>query len=231
MNSLSVIIPTYNEVNYIEPLLSRIQSCSSQKHIKEIIIVDGGSSDGTLDVLNKTPQIRVINSCKGRAIQLNTAAKEATGSVLYFIHADCFPPENFDSHILKAIEHGNLAGCFRLKFDSRHWWLRLAGWFTRFNWSICRGGDQSLFISKDLFNDIGCFDESYAVYEDNILIKTLYKQKHFVVLPYPISTSARRYQKHGIWKLQYYFWRIHLMHALGASANEIETYYGRKLKS
>jgi len=67
-----------------------------------------------------------------------------------------------------------------MKFKSTHWWLRLAGWFTKFNWRACRGGDQSQFIIKDLFNEIGGYDETYTIYEDNILISELYERKQFV---------------------------------------------------
>ena len=81
---------------------------------------------------------------------MNAGAKAATGSILYFLHADSFPPKNFDQHIINEVEKGNSAGCFRLKFDSNHWWLRLASWLTQFRWRACRGGDQSQFITKKI---------------------------------------------------------------------------------
>ena len=69
---------------------------------------------------------------------------------------------------------GNLAGCFKMKFDSNHWWLKLASWFTQYRWRACRGGDQSQFITKNLFKSLGGFDERFTVYEDNDLINKLY---------------------------------------------------------
>ena len=229
MNNISIIIPTLNEKETIEKLLSTLDENAFDKDLLEIIIVDGGSSDGTIKILEQRTEIILLKSKKGRAKQLNTGAAAAQGSILYFIHADSLPPKHFDSMIINEVKNGNFAGCFRLKFDSKHWWLILAGWFTRFNWSICRGGDQSLFITKALFHQLGGYDESFEIYEDNVLINQLYKKKQFVVIPAHITTSARLYIKHGIWKLQYHFWRIHLMHYLGAKAQDIHQYYKKNI--
>ena len=81
--------------------------------------------------------------------------------MLYFLHADSVPPKNFDQYILDAIHKGSKAGCFKMKFDSSHWWLKLAGWFTQFNWKSCRGGDQSLFVDKKAFENLGGFNEGF----------------------------------------------------------------------
>ncbi|SFC83943.1 TIGR04283 family arsenosugar biosynthesis glycosyltransferase [Algibacter pectinivorans] len=173
--------------------------------------------------------ILLLNSEKGRAKQMNLGAKMASGDILYFLHADSFPPKKFDQHILSQVKKGNEAGCFRMQFDSSHWWLRLASWFTKFNWRVCRGGDQSQFITKELFNSIGQFNESYSVYEDNILINELYARKQFVVINKKLKSSARMYRKHGVWKLQYFYWNIYLKKWLGASANDIYSYYKKNV--
>jgi len=226
---ISIIIPVLNEEEHISLLLSYLKKNSSTKNIAEIIVVDGGSTDGTF-MSAEAENAVVISSKKGRAKQLNKGAKNATGDVLYFLHADSFPPKNFDVEILQAIQNGHPAGCFRLKFDSNHWWLKLAGWLTRFNLSNCRGGDQSQFITRALFDDIGGYDESYRIYEDNVLIRELYKRKHFTVIPKTITTSARLYKEKGVWTLQYHFWAIHLKKRLGASADELYAYYSKHIK-
>ena len=102
-------------------------------------------------------------------------------------------------------------------------------WGTRFNWKICRGGDQSLFITKALFNEIGGFDQRYTIYEDQILTNQLYKRKQFVVIQHWIVTSARLYEKKGVWYLQYHFLMIYLKKWLGASADEIYSYYKKHI--
>jgi len=134
-------------------------------------------------------------------------------------------PKNFDNLIINEVGKGHLAGCFKMKFDHDHWWLRLASWLTKFSWRACRGGDQSQFISKDLFEELGGFDENFAVYEDNDLISKLYALDQFVVIQEWLTTSARRYLANGIWRLQYHFWTIYVKKWFGASAEELQRYY------
>lgn len=244
MNNISIIIPILNEADTIGNLLSYLQQNSTEELISEIIVVDGGSNDGSLDIVStfvsgraqsrpiknistslEETQIICISSKKGRAKQMNVGAKQASGNILYFLHADSIPPKDFDQAIIDEIKKGNQAGCFKMEFNSHHWWLKITGWLTQFNWRVCRGGDQSLFITKKLFQKIGGFNESYMVYEDNILINALYNRNQFVVINKTLKTSARLYQKHGIWKLQYHFIIIHLKNWFGASAEELYIYY------
>ncbi|SHG64430.1 TIGR04283 family arsenosugar biosynthesis glycosyltransferase [Winogradskyella jejuensis] len=223
---ISIIIPVLNEAETIEPLLYHLIDCAQLQHISEIIVVDGGSTDGTQNIIeNLDLSIKLLHSKKGRAKQMNHGAKYASGDILYFLHADSFPPISYDQLIIDEVKKGNNAGCFRMQFDSKHWWLRLASWLTQFSWRACRGGDQSQFITRALFDDIGGFDESYIIYEDNILINELYKRKEFVVINKKIKTSARLYKRHGIWKLQYHFWTIYVKKWFGASADELFAYY------
>lgn len=225
-DNISVIIPVLNEAETIETLLNHLIDNASLQAISEIIVVDGGSTDDTINIIKKLDlKIVLLNSKKGRAKQMNTGAKAAKGNILYFLHADSFPPNRYDKYIIDEVKKGHLAGCFRLQFDNNHWWLRLASWLTQFSWRACRGGDQSQFITKTLFNDIGGFNEAYTIYEDNILINELYKRKQFVVINKKIRTSARLYERHGIWKLQYHFWAIYVKKWLGASANDLYNYY------
>ncbi len=170
-------------------------------------------------------RINLIRSEKGRAKQMNSGAKHAKGTILYFLHADSFPPQNFDQLIINEVKNGQKAGCFRMQFDSNHWWLKTAGWLTQFHWRACRGGDQSQFLTKDLFDEIGGYNESYIIYEDNMLINELYARNQFSVINKKLTTSARLYRKHGIWKLQYHFWTIYVKKWFGASADELLAYY------
>ncbi len=230
---ISIVIPVLNEATIIVSLLDYIITSTTQKNIIDIIVVDGGSNDGTQNLVTlfseKNKKVKLITSERGRAKQMNTGARQAKGSVLYFLHADSFPPRHFDTYILNEIAQNNLAGCFKMRFDSNHWWLKLASWLTKFRWRACRGGDQSLFITRKLFNEIGGYDENYIIYEDNILINELYKRKQFTVIQQWIVTSARLYEKVGIWKLQYHFWTIYVKRWCGASADDIYRYYLTKI--
>jgi hypothetical protein len=112
-----------------------------------------------------------------------------------------------------------------MKFDYQHPVLLVSQWFTRINHISCRGGDQSLFVTKTLFKKIKGFNETFIIYEDNEIISRLYAQKQFVVIPKTLLTSARRYRKNGVWKLQYHFTVIHLKRRLGHSAESLLQYY------
>ena len=225
---ISIIIPVLNEETGIVRLLDHLKNNSSFTN-NEIIVVDGGSTDKTPELVKEYSGVSFISSEKGRAKQMNTGAKNATFDVLYFLHADSFPPPNFDQSILDQINSGNKAGCFQMKFDMDHWWLNLMGWFTKFNHKACRGGDQSLFITKSLFKELGGYNETFVVYEDNEFIGRLYKQNQFEVIPKLITTSARRYEEIGVWKLQFCFAAIYLKRLRGASPEELHQYYKRRI--
>ncbi len=225
---ISIIIPVLNEETGIVRLLDHLKNNSSFAN-NEILIVDGGSTDKTPELVKKYSGVVFLASEKGRAKQMNTGAKNAKFEILYFLHADSFPPPNFDQFILKQTESGNKAGCFQMKFDMDHWWLNLMGWFTKFNHKACRGGDQSLFITKSLFKELNGYNETFVVYEDNEFIGRLYKQKEFEVIPESITTSARKYEEIGVWKLQFCFANIYLKRLMGASPEELHQYYKRRI--
>lgn len=224
-HKISIIIPIYNEAEHILNLLNHLTKNASKKNIAEIIVVDGGSTDHSKHEVTKVDNVILLKSKKGRAKQMNYGAKHATGSILYFLHADSYPPKNFDTLIINEINKENLAGCFKMKFDSNHFWLKLAGWFTQFSLKHFRGGDQSQFITKTLFNNIGGFNEAFTIYEDNDLIRKLYARKQFVVIQEWLTTSARRYNSNGVFKLQYHFWTIHIKKWFGASPKSLNNYY------
>lgn len=229
--SISIIIPVLNEETHIQSLLIALQERSISKQISEIIVVDGGSSDATLSKVRETTlriPIHVLQSDKGRAVQMNKGASVAKGSIFYFLHADTIPPLAFDQAILSALETRD-AGCFRLKFDSDHILLKSLQWFTRYNWRICRGGDQSLFIKRSCFESLNGFDESYTIYEDCEFIDRIYKHHSFKVLPNSVVTSARKYREVGTTKLQFHFSMIHLKKWMGASPSQLVAYYEKNI--
>ena len=225
--SISIIIPVLNEIKIIDNLVSRFKILP--QNILEVIAVDGGSKDGTLEAISKSKNLKVVESEKGRAKQMNAGAAVAKGDIFYFMHVDTVLPKDFDKEIIKHFKSGYLAGCFRMKFDSDHLLLQVSQWFTRLNFSLCRGGDQSLYINKSLFWELGGYNEDFMIYEDNDLTNRIYKKTTFNVMPNYVITSARKYEEIGFWKLQYHFARVHLLKLLGAKPNQLYNYYKKNI--
>lgn len=231
MQRISIIIPILNEAKGIKNLLDYLIENAAESNF-EIIVVDGGSSDNSQQLVESyySDNVKLVTSQKGRAKQMNVGAKYAKNEILYFLHADSFPPKQYDTLLKNEVKKGNRAGCFIMKFDSNHWWLKLAGWLTRLPIKASRGGDQSQFITKELFSQLGGYNENYSVFEDYILISQLYAIDEFTLIPKWLTTSARRYRKNGVWKLQYHFYIIYLKKWQGASASELYTYYQKYIK-
>ncbi len=225
---ISIIIPVLNEEKSIATVLGFLKENSNPANIKEILVIDGGSSDTTVAIANNL-STRVIHAPKGRSKQMNFGAKMALGEVLYFLHVDTLPPKDFDASILNAVQSGSGAGCFRMKFDSSSRFLAFFAWFTKLNFKVCRGGDQSLFITKMLFQKTGGFNENYVIYEDNEFTDRLYNFVDFKILPRHVITSARRFEERGEVALQYHFGMIHLKNYFGAGPEQLYDYYKRKI--
>ncbi len=214
---ISIIIPTYNEEDNIIATLKSIHLNGNIHLIKEIIVVDGGSSDKTIEKANDCGARIIVSQIKGRAAQMNEGAAAASEKILHFIHADSILPKHFDTDVVRAINNGYEAGCFRLAFDYDHWFLKLNCWFTRFDKSAFHYGDQSLFITSDLFNKLHGFNERYIVFEDLDIIRRIKKHCKFKILKKNITTSARKYVENGVFKMQIVFYRMYIMEQLGAT--------------
>ncbi|WP_439880055.1 TIGR04283 family arsenosugar biosynthesis glycosyltransferase [Pontibacter sp. MBLB2868] len=221
--TLSIIIPTFNEAAVIGRLVQYLLLHSSEG--TEILVADGGSTDMTQRIATASGAKVVNCACKGRAPQMNKAASGATGNVLYFLHADTFPPVQFEKQIKGAVENGFGSGCFRLQFDDPHWFLSLNAWFTRFDLDAVRFGDQSLFVKKELFELAGGFDEKLILLEDQEIITRLRKQQPFVVLPQAVVTSARKYKEVGVYTLQTGYFLIYTLYRMGVSQRRLVQVY------
>ncbi len=224
---LSIVIPVLNEEDYIGELLSYLKGFCSD-HTTEILVVDGGSTDKTVQLASDAGAT-VLQSAKGRAVQMNYGASRAKGDILYFLHVDTFPPKVFEKAVLDAVHNGYPAGCFRMKFDTESRFLQFFAWFSKVNHKLCRGGDQSLLIKKQLFQELGGFNENYKIYEDTEFICRIYQRDKFRVLPHSVITSARRYEHIGKVRLQFHFGVIHLKRILGAGPEQLHEYYKRNI--
>ena len=226
--TISIIIPVLNEEGFIGNILDHLTKTGSSRFIQEIICVDGGSHDKTVAV-SEAHGAKIVHSEKGRAKQMNLGAQKAQGDILYFLHADTFTPKDFDQKILTAVDQGYDSGCFRMKFDTKNPFLRFFAYMSRINHRLCRGGDQSLFVKKELFQKTKGFNEAYYIYEDTEFITRLYQKATFKILPDAVITSARKYREKGWMKVQFHFGMIHLKNYLGAHPDELYQYYKKHI--
>ncbi len=217
-----------NEEAFIGKVLDHLTRTSSFGNIKEVICVDGGSQDKTTTVANQHGA-QVIHSDRGRAKQMNFGAAHASGEILYFLHADTFTPDHFDQLILDSVDQGYESGCFWMKFDTKNPFLRFFAYMSRINHTLCRGGDQSLFVKRDLFLKTKGFNEAYFIYEDTEFITRLYRETAFKILPDAVLTSARKYREKGWIKVQFHFAMIHLKNYFGAKPEELYRYYQKNI--
>jgi rSAM/selenodomain-associated transferase 2 len=218
---ISIIIPTYNEEENIAETIREIRRRDKINLISEIIVSDGKSTDDTLSVSSNAGVTVVVSPIKGRAAQMNYGASIAKTKILYFLHADCIPPIGFTTQIQAAVNNGCTSGCFRLKFDYEHWFLKANCWFTRFDVNPVRFGDQSLFVTKDVFENSGGFDESLWMMEDQEIIHRIKKHGKFKVMNGAVFTSSRKYLDNGIFRMQFIFFRIWCLYYLGYSQESL----------
>lgn len=221
---ISVIIPTYNEADQVAETINKILETKGTAKT-EIIIVDGNSTDDTLAIAKSLGVLTVTSTRKGRGAQMNAGAAIATGDIFYFLHADSIPPKNFAGYIQNAMNAGAKSGCFRLAFDHQHWFLKANCWFTRFNVNAVRFGDQSLFVTREVFKKSSGFREDLIVMEDQEIIHRLKRSGKFTVMNAAVTTSARKYLENGIYRMQGIFFRIWLLYYLGYSQEHIVKVY------
>jgi rSAM/selenodomain-associated transferase 2 len=228
--AVSIIIPTFNEADGIAALLAYLWQDAAGDDALEIIVVDGGSTDATR-ALAQAAEARVLTSPqKGRAAQLNHGAQAAIGSILYFLHADSYPPAGFLHDIRQALAQGAGSGCYRLAFDHPHWFLRANAWMTRFRLQFVRFGDQSLFVPKTLFQQVGGYRTDLLIMEDQEIVQRLWKRAPFWVLPRAVTTSARKYLDNGVYRLQGTFTLLVLLYWLGVSQPRLVRVYRRLIR-
>jgi len=194
---ISIIIPTLNEAKVIEETITRLLKSEQV----EIVVVDGGSSDGT-DEIARGLGAHVLSTAPSKAEQMNAGAAEARGDVLLFLHADTRMPASFEEKVMTAVSRkGFCAGAFTLGIDSEDWGLRfierVANWRARF--FKMPYGDQALFVSRQLFLEIGGFAD-FPIMEDFELIRRLKKKGKIAILPESVQTSPRRWQNLGVFK-------------------------------
>jgi rSAM/selenodomain-associated transferase 2 len=199
--TLTVIIPTYNEAANIARLVADLHRHDPTGAV-EVLVVDADSPDGTADVARQAGATVLRSPTPGRAAQMNYGARQARGEVLYFVHADVGIHPDYVATIRAAVAQGHEAGCYRFQFDSKHPLLRLNSYGTRFKGIMSRGGDQTLFITRALFERLGGFNERFVIMEDFEIIQRIRKVASFLIVPQDVIVSARKYETNSWLRVQ-----------------------------
>ncbi len=223
---LTVIVPVLNEVRGIVSALSCLQTLRARGH--EVIVVDGGSSDGTPDAARPFAD-RVLNSPRGRARQMNTGARAARGDVLLFLHADTALPADADRLIVEAFRRsGRMWGRFDVELSPSTPPLRLVAFLMNLRSRLTgiATGDQAMFVRRVPFERIGGFP-ALALMEDIALSIRLKRESRPVCLRPRAVTSSRKWEREGIVRTVLLMWRLRLAFFFGAdSADLARRYYG-----
>ena len=193
---ISIIIPALDEAEHLPCLFVDLRAGDAAA---EIIVVDGGSTDGTAAAASRHGA-SVLRSEAGRGGQLNRGAEAAGGDVLLFLHADTLLPRGFDEHVRRALRlPGVVAGAFRLRTDSTQASLRLVEWAVQWRSRVLRMpyGDQAIFLGRRVFDEVGGFPEISAM-EDFELVRRLRRRGRIEIAPASVVTSARRWRACGV---------------------------------
>jgi rSAM/selenodomain-associated transferase 2 len=228
--TISVIVPVINEALLIAGLIDWLRQHGGAL-VKEILVCDGGSSDATIEKARAAGATVLIASQKGRAVQMNEAAAVATGDVLYFVHADTRPPAQFAKDIAAATKAGYTMGRYRSRFDTSNWIMKINAWFTRFDWFICMGGDQTLFVTRELFAATGGFNSSYMIMEEYEFCVRARKQARYKIMPDNTLISTRKYEGRGWWQVQRANYKAVQLYKKGATQSVIAATYQKMLQA
>ena len=223
--TISIIIPTHNEESHIEKLVNFIHAHNTTDLV-DLLVIDGGSTDKTCDLACKAGATVLHSPEKGRAGQMNFGAMHARGDILYFIHADCLPAASFMKDIQTSVSQGYDLGRYRTRFDTNKFILKINAWFTRFDLFACMGGDQTLFMRRELFESCKGFSPEMRIMEEYDLCRRARKAGKYKIMPGQALISARKYN-HNTWlKVQLANAKVVRMFRNGASQEEmIETYH------
>lgn len=228
---ISVILPTYNEARHIAHTVEHLR-VTGGNFLSEIIVADGGSTDGTLELAEGAGAVLVRCSSKGRGPQLNEGAERATGDVLYFVHADVLPPSTWATDIQTALDNGCVIGNFQYRFDKSGLLLRFSELFTRLPWLFCQGGDKTLFIRREVFFQLVGFDSEYVIMEEYEFLRRARKRGYqWRTLPCNCLVSARKYERNSWLRVQIANFIVYNMWAWGlAHPSRLRELYWRILR-
>jgi rSAM/selenodomain-associated transferase 2 len=223
---LSIVIPVLNEASNLERLLPDLsRKCPGA----EVIVVDGGSTDGTAEVVAQYPIARLIVSPRGRSRQMNAGAREARGEILLFLHADTRLPDGSAEAIRAALADPRVvAGRFDVRLDNPRVTFRIIAFFINLRSRLSRiaTGDQGLFLRQGIFAEMGGYPE-IPLMEDVEFSKRLKRRGAIACLRLAVTASARKWEREGVIGTVLLMWVLRLLYFCGVSPSRLHRlYYG-----
>jgi rSAM/selenodomain-associated transferase 2 len=225
MSKLSIIIPVLNEGDSIAAALDALADLRALG--TEVIVVDGGSRDATVE----RAQLRadqVVLAPRGRALQMNAGAERASGDVLLFLHADTRLPAEAARLVLNGLDQSRRVwGRFDVKIDGRSRLLPVVAWLMRLRSRLTgiATGDQAIFLRREAFQVVGGFP-TIALMEDIAICKRLKHLGRPLCLRACVTTSGRRWEKHGVLSTILLMWRLRFAYFWGADPKQLARQYG-----
>ena len=221
---VSVIIPVVNEAEAIDGCLAQF----GQQRDVEVIVVDGGSCDGTQERIRATRTARLVTAPRsGRSVQMNLGASSASGDVLLFLHADTVLPDCGIRMIRESLEDPDVVGGrFRLGLSEDTWMFRaIASLSTmRSRYLGITYGDQGIFVRRFVFDRVAGFPD-VALFEDSEFCAAVRKQGRFVLLDGSVCTSTRRWRRYGVVPTVIRMWMIRILHLCSVSDERLSRLY------
>ena len=222
--SLTIVMPVLNEAAGIAAALKALAPLVARG--AQVLVADGGSADDSV-ARAQTEGVQVINTPRGRALQMNSGAQQASGEVLLFLHADTRLPPNADILIQQAVAAGpEVWGRFDVRIAGKPRLLRVIAAFmnARSRWSGIATGDQAMFMTRAAFDAVGGFP-SQPLMEDIELSKRLLKLSRPACLRAQVITSGRRWESRGVWSTLLLMWRLRLAYWRGAAPERLAERY------
>lgn len=219
---IAVIVPLLNEASGLPRLLDALARCGAG----EVLAVDGGSADGTREILEKSG-VRWLPERPGRAVQMNAGARAAGADILLFLHADtCIGPAHIGA-VREAMRDPHVVGGrFDVRLSGSHPALRVIERLINLRSRLSRisTGDQAMFVRREVFETMGGFAE-IPLMEDVEFSVRLKRLGKIACLRQTVLTSSRRWERHGIVRTVLLMWRLRLLFALGVSPEKLAASY------
>lgn len=224
VSQLSIVIPVLDEARNLEALLPALESACPGA---EVVVVDGGSEDGTPEVIARFPWVTLVGSPRGRARQMNAGAAAARGDVLLFLHADTRLPTGAAAAVLAALDDPAIVGGrFDVAFDNTRPAFRMIAALMNLRSrlsGICTG-DQAIFVKRRTFEALGGYPD-IPLMEDIELTRRLKRAGRLACLRERLVTSARKWEREGIIRTIVLMWTLRFLFFCGVAPGRLHRWY------